>query len=156
MGNTKNLNLAPLENSFSQEAKKMKLDSKMVQFLEREGIIGFAFLDFNTVLGPVLKYYYYGNSSSFIKKLKDNPASVVELSIVGKYANEFVTPNNEKLLIKKIVKKDEYGRDIPNYVVIELKGRKKRLARSILERLAQSGGEATNLEKVIRKNLEFT
>ena len=151
------LDLALIDESAGYDnPAKLELDKKTAELLEREGIIGFAFLDFNTMLGPVLKYYYCNNGSNFVKKLKDNPASIAELSIVGKYANEFVTPSNEKLLIRKIVGKDEYGRDIPNYVIIELKGKKKRLAKNMLEKIAQSGRDANSVKRIIKKTLKYS
>jgi len=123
--------------------KKLNPPKNVGVSLEKEGITGIAYLDFDVRMGPLVKYYYVTRNSSFIKKLIANPSLVAELTIIGKYANEIVTENNERLLIKKIIKRDEFGREVPHFIVIETKGRRKKLAKKIIEKLANLNGESS-------------
>ena len=151
------LEIPPLEIGLKDfmKAKRLKPSKDIVNVFEREGIMGFAYLDFDINLGPIVKYYYVTDDSSFVKKLLKNPSLVAEITIIGKHANEVVTENNERLLIKKIRNVDELGREVPNFIIIETKGRKKRLAKRLMENLSNLNGEssARRLNKIIKDSL---
>lgn len=120
------------------EAKRIKPPKRVERALDDEGIMGIAYVGFDVELGPKIEYYYANGGSTFIKKLLKNPALVAELTIIGKYANEVVTESNEKLLIKKIVSKDDLNRETPHFIVIELKGKKKRFAKDLIDKLSSN------------------
>lgn len=127
-------------------ARKIKPPKKVINLLEKEGITGLAYLDFDVEFGPLIKFYYVTEKSSFIKRLINNPSLVAEITIIGKHANEILTENNERLLIKKISSVDDLGREVPHFIVVETKGRKKRLAKKLIEKLSVMNGES-NVKK---------
>jgi len=117
--------------------KEITLSKEVRNFLSTNGIVGMALIEFDSEIGPILKNYYMSEKSTFINKLIKNPALAVEISIIGKYAQEIVTKDKEKILIMGYISKDKFNRSATNYVIFELSGNKKRLARKLLEKVVR-------------------
>ncbi len=140
-------------NFLLSEPSSLNLPKLMAEELEKLGVKGFAYLEFDITLGPKLKYYYYGGRASFIPKLVNNPAISVELSIIGKYAKEIVTDNGERLMIYKISERESDGRVYPHFLILELKGNKKKHVRKLVETVIQkTNGKIKNVN-VLKKAL---
>ncbi len=131
------------------EPLSLKLPKLKAKELERRGVKGLAYLEFDIMLGPKLRYYYYSERASFIPKLVNNPAISVELSIIGKYAKEIVTDDGERLMIYKISEKEEDGRTYPHFLILELRGNRKRNVKKLVEAVIhKTNGKIKNVNEL--------
>ena len=137
--NFNNLEALLLEVGFVlNEPEKILLDDRTSNILSEMGIVGLAVIEFDLEIGPIVRGYYIGEKSRFIPRLLDDPGLVAEISIIGKHANELVTPQGEKILIMPYKATDNGGRIVTNYVIFELGGKKKREAKKLIKNLAKN------------------
>ena len=120
---------------------RLRLTRTALQKFIKIGCRGLAIIIFDETWGPTVRYYYL-RRSKLVEKLLKNKAFPVELSIIGKYAEEIVLKDGTKILIWAFKSPAKSG-EKTNYIVLEIdektdKSRLKPILRGLTEILAKN------------------
>jgi len=137
------------------QPEPLKLGRHALYNFTKAGGRGLAIIFFDNELGPIVKYYYL-KRGKLISTLLKNKAFSVEMSIIGKYAEEIVLKNGVKALIYTF----SFKNTDKNFIVVELSEKNdKKLLKSIINEIVSKlksvkKANSTEISKTIRSVLE--